>query len=451
MPFPSDFAWGTATASYQVEGAVDEDGRGRSIWDTFSHTPGKVANGDTGDVACDHYHRWADDVDLIASYGLNAYRFSVAWPRIQPDGRGTPNQEGIDFYRRLVDRLVEKGIRPAATLYHWDLPQALQDDGGGWQNREIVDRFAEYAAIVYEALGDGVAWWLTHNEPWCVAAIGHRIGRHAPGLHDMSAELRTAHHLLLSHARAVEAYRSTALRAPIGITLNLYPTYPERDTDADRAAVALSDAYTNRWYLDPLFRGEYPADLLALFTERHGLDWVRAGDVAGVAQPIDFLGVNYYSRRVVRAPEPGAEAELPWVDSTVRSPDIHLSDMGWEITPETLTDLLVRLAADYRSPPILITENGIAVPDIVAPDGQVHDPRRIEFFRGHLAALEEAIARGVDVRGYFAWSLMDNFEWGEGYRKRFGITYVDYPTQRRIPKDSARWYAEVARRNGNDS
>jgi beta-glucosidase len=448
MPFPPDFAWGTATASYQIEGAVDEDGRGPSIWDTFSHTPGKVANGDTGDVACDHYHRWADDIDLIGSYGLKAYRFSVAWPRIQPEGRGAANQKGIDFYRRLVDRLVEKGIKPAATLYHWDLPQALQDDGGGWQNRDIVERFAEYAGIVYEALGDGVAWWLTHNEPWVVAAIGHRLGIHAPGLRDIVAELKTAHHLLLSHGRAVEAYRSTALTAPIGITLSLSPTYPERDTDADRAAAALSDAYTNRWYLDPVFRGEYPADLLAVFTERHGLDWVRDGDLAGVAQPIDYLGVNYYIRHVVRAPEPGEAAELPWVGSTVRSPDIPRSAMDWEITPNTLTDLLVRLDTDYGSPPILITENGCAVDDVIAADGEVHDPRRIEFFRGHLAALEEAIDRGVDVRGYFAWSLMDNFEWAEGYGKRFGITYVDYPTQRRIPKDSARWYTEVARRNG---
>ena len=448
MPFPPDFAWGTATASYQIEGAVDEDGRGQSIWDTFSHTPGAVADGDTGDVACDHYHRWADDLDLIASYGLNAYRFSVAWPRIQPSGRGPANQKGIDFYRRLVDRLVEKGIRPAATLYHWDLPQALQDEGGGWQNRDIVDRFAEYAAIVYEALGDGVEWWITHNEPWCVAAVGHRMGVHAPGLRDIVAELKTAHHLLLSHGRAVEVYRASGRTAPIGITLNLSPTYPESETDADRAAASLSDAYTNRWYLDPVFRGEYPADLLELFTERHGLDWVRDGDLAAVPQPIDFLGVNYYNRRVVRAPGPRDAAEFPWVESSQRSPDIPLSAMGWEITPETFTDLLVRLKDDYGSPPILITENGAAIEDEVSADGEVHDPRRIEFYRGHLAAIEEAIGRGVDVRGYFAWSLMDNFEWGEGYTKRFGITYVDYPTQRRIPKDSARWYAEVARRNG---
>jgi beta-glucosidase len=446
MPFPPDFAWGTATSSYQVEGAVDEDGRGRSIWDTFSHTPGKVANGDTGDVACDHYHRWAEDVELMASYGLGAYRFSVAWPRIQPDGRGALNQKGIDFYRRLVDRLVEKGIKPAATLYHWDLPQALQDDGG-WQNRDIVERFAEYARIVYEALGDGVAWWITHNEPWVVAAIGHREGRHAPGLQDVVAELKAAHHLLLSHASALEAYRASGRSAPIGIALNLAPMYPEADTDADRRAAALADAYVNRWYLDPVFRGAYPADLLALFTDRYGLDWVRDGDVERVRQPIDFLGVNYYMRNVTRAPTADEPAPFPWVRSTERSPGIPLSDLGWEMTPSTFLDLLLRLKADHGSPPILITENGCAIDDTISADGEVHDPRRVEFYRSHLAALEAAIDRGVDVRAYFAWSLMDNFEWGEGYRARFGITYVDFATQRRIPKDSARWYSEVARRN----
>jgi beta-glucosidase len=447
MPFPSDFVWGSATASYQIEGAVDEDGRGTSIWDTFSHTPGKVDNGDTGDVACDHYHRWADDVELMVRYGLNAYRFSVAWPRVQPNGRGAPNEKGLDFYRRLVDRLRERGIRPAATLYHWDLPQALQDDGGGWQNRDIAERFAEYSAIVYGALGDGVEWWITHNEPWVVAAIGHREGRHAPGLTDVVAELKAAHHLLLSHGRSVEAYRATGLAAPIGITLSLSPTYPESDVESDRGAAALSDAYANRWYLDPVFRGEYPAELFALFADRYGRDWVREGDVARVKQPIDFLGVNYYMRTIVRAPTAADDAQFPWIGTSQVDPDVPRSSLGWEMTPNTFTDLLVRLAADYGSPPIFVTENGCALDDVIGPDGEVHDPRRVEFYRGHLAAVEEAIGRGVDVRGYFAWSLMDNFEWGYGYRPRFGITYVDYPTQRRIPKDSARWYAEVVRRN----
>ena len=447
MPFPPDFAWGAATSSYQIEGAVTEDGRGPSIWDTFSHTPGKTVNGDTGDVACDHYHRWADDIELMASYGLNAYRFSVAWPRIQPTGRGATNQKGIDFYRRLVDRLVERGIRPMATVYHWDLPQPLQDDGGGWQNRDIVERFAEYASIVYDALGDGVAWWVTHNEPWVVAMVGHRLGRHAPGLRDLDAELRVAHHLLVSHGRAVEAYRASGLTAPIGITLNLYPNHPMRETDEDRAAARLGDAYGNRWYLDPVFRGSYPADLLEWFTSRRSMDFIHDGDVAGVAQPIDFLGVNYYSHSVARAPRDGDSDEFPFAPSSERSPDVQRTDLDWEIVPHGLTELLTRIHDDYGAPPIHITENGAAFNEGKSADGRIHDARRVEFMRDHLAALEAAIDRGVDVRGYFTWSLMDNFEWGEGFSQRFGITHIDYATQERTPKDSARWYAEVVRRN----
>ena len=446
MPFPTGFAWGTATSSYQIEGAVHEDGRGTSIWDTFAHTPGKVAMGENADVACDHYHRWADDIDLIASYGLGAYRFSISWPRIQPDGRGAPNQLGIDFYRRLVERLVERGLRPMATLFHWDLPQALQDVGG-WQNREIGERFAEFAAIVYEALGDDVAWWLTHNEPWCTAALGHRIGVHAPGIRDAAAEPRVAHHLLRSHGLAVEAYRASGLEAPIGIALNLYPTYPLDDTDADRRAAALADEYSNRWYLDPVLRGTYPSDLLAHFAERYPMDWLRDGDVERMAQPIDFLGVNYYSRGVVRARRDGEAAEFPWVARSEPESGVPTSSMGWEMVPQCLLDLLLRLKADHPSTPLFITENGCSLDDVVDADGAVHDERRVEFYRTHLAAVEEAIERGVDVRGFLAWSLMDNFEWSEGYRRRFGITYVDYATQRRIPKDSARFLAEVARRN----
>ena len=447
MPFPTDFAWGAATSSYQIEGAADEDGKGPSIWDTFSHTPGKIANGDTGDVACDHYHRWADDVDLMADYRLNAYRFSVSWPRIQPSGRGAPNRRGIDFYGQLVDRLLEKGIRPALTLNHWDIPQALQD-GGGWQSRDMVDRFAEYASILYDSLGDRVAWWITHNEPWIIAALGHRLGIHAPGLRDTEAELRTAHHLLLSHAAAVEAYRASGASAPIGITLNLLPTYPQTDSGADARAASLSDGYTNRWYLEPLFNGAYPADMLDYFGERFSLDWIRDGDLGRVAQPIDFLGVNYYARRVVRAPRPDEAAEFAWVVRTETTTGIPTSDLGWEMTPPVLRDLLIHLRDTYRSPTILITENGCSLKDEIGADGGVHDPRRIAFFEGHLRAVEEAVDAGVDVRGYFAWSLLDNFEWAEGYGPRFGLTYVDYPTQRRIPKDSAGWYAEVIRRNG---
>ena len=447
MAFPPDFAWGAATSSYQVEGAVTADGKGPSIWDSFSHTPGRIAHGDTGDIACDHYHRWAEDVDLMADHGLDAYRFSISWPRIQPSGRGAPNQAGIDFYARLVDRLLERGIRPAATLNHWDLPQALQDAGDGWQNRDTVERFAEYASIVYRALGDGVAWWITHNEPWVVAALGYRLGIHAPGWTDVAAELRTAHHLLLSHGLAVQAYRASGLAAPIGITLNLMPTYPQQETDADRRAAVLSDGYTNRWYLDPVFRGEYPGDMLEYFGQRTPFDWMRDGDLELIAQPTDFLGVNYYSRRVVRAPRDGESAEFAWVVRSEGTTGIPTSDLGWEMTPETFLDLLVRIKADYGSPVILITENGCSLRDEIAPDGGVHDPRRIEFLRTHLGAVQEAIARGVDVRGFFAWSLLDNFEWAEGYDPRFGLVYVDYQTLRRVPKDSARWYGEVARRN----
>jgi len=448
MPFPPDFAWGTATSGYQIEGAVDEDGRGPSIWDTFSHTPGKVANGDTGDTACDHYHSWADDIDLIAGYGLTAYRFSIAWPRFQPSGRGAPNRRGIDFYDRLVDRLLAKGIKPMATLFHWDLPQALQDDGGGWQNRDVVERFAEYAAIMVAALGDRVAWWVTHNEPWVAAAVGHRLGIHAPGLRDQEAELRVAHHLLLSHGRAVEAYRSAGLSAPIGITLNLYPTYPERQTDEDRAAARLRDAYGNRWYLDPVFVGSYPADLLDWYSARYSMDWVRDGDLERIKQPIDFLGVNYYSRSVVRAPHDGEAVDLPFVESSERSPDVACTDLDWEIVPERFTDLLLRLDADYGPTPIIVTENGGAFNEGPSTDGKIHDARRVEFMRSHLAALEAAIDRGVDVRGYFAWSLLDNFEWASGYSLRLGLVHVDYATQKRTVKASGAYYREVIRTNG---
>jgi beta-glucosidase len=447
MPFPPDFVWGAATSSYQIEGAPAEDGKGPSIWDTFSHVPGHVANGDTGDVAADHYHRWADDVDLIADLGLNAYRFSISWPRIQPHGRGPANTRGVDFYRRLVDRLRERGIAPVATLYHWDLPQALQDAGGGWLNRDTTERFAEYAGIVFRALDDGVALWITHNEPWCTAALGHRLGIHAPGVTDVAAELAVSHHVLLSHGLAVEAYRGTPLAAPIGIALNLMPTYPAAETDGDRSAAALSDGYTNRWYLDPVLRGRYPTDMLDYFGRHWPLDAIRDGDAKRIGQAIDFLGVNYYARRVVRAPGPGEAAEYAWVVRSEGTTGIPTSDLGWEMTPDAFLDLLLRLKGDYEPMPIFITENGCSLNDVIAPDGAVHDPRRIEFLRTHLLALEEAILRGVDVRGYFAWSLMDNFEWAEGYAPRFGITYVDYPTQRRIPKDSARWLGDVARRN----
>ena len=446
MPFPPGFQWGAATASYQVEGAVDEDGRGESIWDRFSRTPGNTEDGATGDVACDHYHRWREDLDLMARIGLTTYRFSIAWPRIYPDGDGTLNQRGLDFYSRLVDGLLERGIAPMATLYHWDLPQALEDRVGGWGARETAERFADYASTVFGALGDRVPTWVTLNEPWVSAFVGYHSGRHAPGQTDLAKAVRASHHLMLGHARALQVYRSLALPGRIGIVLDLQVASPDRDTDEDRRAARLGDGQTNRWFLDPLFRGSYPADMLELY-RAHGaeLDVVEPGDLAAIAAPIDFLGMNYYMRRLFSAADEG----LGWSERLAREGD-DTTEMGWAIDPGALGEQLARLRADYPPIPLYITENGIALDDTVAADGRVHDPRRIDYLRSHLRVCEEAIAAGTDLRGYVAWSWMDNFEWGFGYRPRFGLIHVDFATQQRTPKDSADWYAGVIRSNGAD-
>lgn len=460
MAFPDGFLWGLATAAYQIEGAVREDGRGESIWDRFSHTPGKVARGENGDVADDHYHRWAEDLDLLAELKAKAYRFSVAWPRIQPEGRGRPEPRGLAFYERLVDGLLARGISPVLTLYHWDLPQAVQDRGG-WPARDTAMRFADYAEIVYRALGDRVPWWITHNEPWCASWLGHQLGIHAPGVRDLRAAIETSHHLLLSHGLAVEAFRGVGLTGSIGITLNLFPSYPETDTDEDRTATVASEGSTNRWYLDPLFRGHYPEDTLALYSRLAGaLDVIQAGDLAHISAPTDFLGINYYAPRIVRAatarpggPAPDADAwpegsQLPWrVRDSVR-PGSQSTGIGWEIYPDSLTDLLVSVRKDYGDRPMMITENGAAWEESLGPDGTVRDEGRIDYFRGHIAAAEAAVAQGVDLRGYLAWSFLDNFEWAEGYRPRFGVVYVDYETQRRVPKESARFLSRVFEANG---
>lgn len=445
--FPAGFRWGVATSAYQIEGAYDEDGRGESIWDRFSHTAGRVFEDQTGDVACDHYHRWAGDVDLIAGLGVSVYRFSIGWTRILPSGSGRPEQRGIDFYRRLADRLLERGILPMATLNHWDLPQALQD-AGGWPARDTAARFAEYAEVVYRALGERIAFWITHNEPWMVAAIGHRLGLHAPGMRDFQASLLASHHLLLSHGTAVGAYRATGLTAPIGIVLNLFHTVPYRPSPEDRTQVVASDGYTNRWYLDPLFRGRYPEDTSALFERSGGsIDFVQPGDMETISRPIDFLGVNYYSPRRVRAAEPGEETEFGWVVEKP-PPGAPVTGGGWEIDPQALTAVLVRLRDDYGPLALYVTENGAIGDDTVGPDGTVDDAGRICYLDGHLRAAARAIASGVDLRGYCVWSLMDNFEWSDGYSKRFGLVYVDYPTLRRIPKASYRFYARVIAANG---
>lgn len=440
--FPPDFVWGVATAAYQIEGATDEDGRGDSIWDVYARTPGKVARGETADVACDHYHRWASDLDLIADLGVDAYRFSIAWPRILPEGRGRVEPRGLDFYERLVDGMLERGIRPFATLYHWDLPQALQDLGG-WPNRETVDAFAEYAAVVAERLGDRVEAYATFNEPWCSAHLGHTLGEHAPGLRDLAQGLQASHHLLLAHGRALPALRAHAPAAKHGIVLNLNPAYPASDAEADVAAARRFDGWFNRWFLDPLLRGAYPDD--AWQGLAGDVPEVRPGDLDEIAAAIDFLGVNYYSRVVAADGDPDA----PWPRIDAVPPAPPLTEMGWEVYPRGLTDLLVRLTRDYpRLPEMYVTENGAAYPDVVE-DGAVHDDARVAYLAGHVQAVADALREGAPVRGYFAWSLMDNFEWARGYDKRFGLVRVDYATQRRTLKDSARWYRDlIGRRTG---
>ena len=431
--FPTGFRFGAATAAYQVEGAAREDGRGESIWDRFSHKPGAVVNGDTGDVACDHYHRWASDVDLMASLGLESYRFSISWPRVQPDGRGAFNPRGIGFYRRLVEGLLERGIEPVATLYHWDLPQARQD-AGGWAVRDTALRFAEYAAMMASELGDVVEGWITHNEPWVVAFLGHAVGRKAPGVRDWPTALTVAHHLLLSHGLAVDALRSS-VRAPVGITLNLNPMR------GSEAAVARMDAHQNRWFLDPVLRGVYPVEMLEHYERVFGpLSSLNPEDLDVISRPIDFLGVNYYNPTLVRE-----SAELPLLAETVPARGPNTTAMGWPVDASGLYDLLLRLRADYGDLEIWITENGAAYDDERLVDGVVEDPSRVAFLRDHLEALRRAAVDGVRVRRYHAWSLLDNFEWEHGYAKRFGIVRVDFETQSRTLKRSALWYRDHIR------
>jgi beta-glucosidase len=434
MTSAPEFRWGVATAAFQIEGSAET--RGASIWDAFCREPGKVANGDTGDVACDHYRRYTEDLDLMAALGVQGYRFSIAWPRVLPDGAGKPSRAGLDFYRRLVAGLRERGIEPVATLYHWDLPQRLEDEGG-WRSRSTAFRFADYAALVFEALGDGVDRWITQNEPWVSAFLGHAFGTKAPGTRDWRAALAASHHLLLSHGLAVRAFREVGPReGSIGIALNLTPVYPASESDEDAKAAFRSDAFHNRWFLDPVFRGRYPDDGVAELERLAGAPFaaVEAGDLELIASPTDFLGVNYYSRTRVRA-----DARAPFRAASA-APELPTTDMGWEVAPDALYDLLVRLRDDYGPLPLLITENGAAYDDPVPTDGVVDDPQREAFLRSHIEALERAVRAGVRVDGYYAWSLLDNFEWEHGYGKRFGLVYVDYATQRRIPKRSALWY-----------
>lgn len=459
VEFPTDFMIGSATAAYQIEGAVDEDGRGRSIWDTFSHLPGRIVNGDTGDVADDHYHRLDEDLDLMANLGLQAYRFSIAWPRIQPSGSGPLNPKGLAFYGRLVDGLLERGIRPVATLYHWDLPQALEDENG-WVNRDTAYRFADYAASTVETLGDRVHTWTTLNEPWCSAYLGYGSGAHAPGRTSGVDALTAVHHLNLAHGLAVPEIRRAATNNPaVSISLNLHVIRGDHPSSPE--ARRRIDALANRAFLSPLLRGQYDADLLD--DTKAVTDWsfVRDGDLTRIRQPLDVLGVNYYSTVTVRmwdghSPRSNADGHQnvggsPWPGSSdveFLTQDGPHTDMGWNIAPDGLEELLISLNEDFPGLPLMITENGAAFPDEVVETGDVTtvpDVERIDYLDGHFAAALRAISRGVDVRGFFVWSLLDNFEWGYGYTKRFGIVRVDYTTQERILKDSAHWVKQLTR------
>ena len=426
--FPSDFIWGVATSAYQIEGAAMADGRGPSVWDAFCERPGVIADGSNGSIACDHYHRLEEDLNLIASLGVNAYRFSISWSRVQPDGRGAWNEPGFAFYERMVQGLIARGIQVHITLNHWDMPQALQEEGG-WANRKTCEHFVRYAREVAQRLGRDTASLCTHNEPWVIAVLGHEKGIFAPGLTSRRTAMQVAHHLLLSHGMALQAIRRAGIPTELGIVLNLSPIYPATDSPADVQKATLDDGLIARWYLDPLFKGCYPADVLAhlgedapVFTEE---------DMAMIAQPLDFLGVNYYTRNF-------SSTGNPWDVSSTGNED---TDMGWEVYPEGLSELLCRLHRDYPVKRLRVTENGAAFKDQMV-DGEVDDPRREAYLRDHIHATRQARAQGVPVDAYFAWSLMDNFEWASGYEKRFGLVHVDYATQKRTPKRSARWYQQ---------
>ncbi|NHZ88045.1 beta-glucosidase [Massilia sp. CCM 8733] len=426
--FPADFTWGVATSAFQIEGGANADGKGPSIWDTFCLNPNNIKDQSDGTVACDHYNRYRDDVSLISSLNVDAYRFSMAWARVQPAGKGAWNEAGFGFYDRLLDELAAKDLKAHLTLYHWDLPQGLQDDGG-WMNRDTACRFADYAQEVARRFGNRIEAIATHNEPWCTANLGYGNAQFAPGVADARQAIQVSHHLLLSHGLAMSAMRTAATSARLGIVLNQWTADPATDSEADRAMAELEYARSVQWFMDPIFMGRYPE--LALRAHGENAPVVHEGDMAAIAQPIDFLGVNYYFRSFCSAETPPRTAPGK----------LGFTDMGWEIYPQGLTELLVKLNAEYMLPPIYITENGMANPDAVS-DSKVADPERIAYVQMHLDALKAAMEQGVDVRGYFLWSLLDNFEWNSGYAKRFGIVHVDYATQERTLKDSAIWYRD---------
>ncbi len=439
--FPDDFIWGVATSSLQIEGGAGEDGRGESIWDRFASIPGKIADGSNAVRACDHYHRYREDIGLMRWLGVGSYRFSVAWPRIFPGGKGRANDAGLDFYDRLVDGLLEEGIRPFVTLYHWDLPQPLQEMGG-WTSRDTAKAFVEYSAVVARRLGDRVADWTTHNEPWCIANLSYETGEHAPGHRNPSEALSAAHHVMLSHGWALEEIRRQVPGCQAGIVLNLVPVHAASDSEEDLDAARWFDGIINRWYCDPLFRGSYPEDAIEDRISRGhlpaaGLPFLKEGDLDIISVPMDFLGLNYYTRVIMKGLREGGPAEVKG------APEEELTDMGWEVYPDGLYELLRRLSDDYGPEKIYITENGAAFPEEPDEKGRIRDPRRADYIRAHLEAAGRALEDGIKLGGYFAWSLMDNFEWAHGYTKRFGLCRVDYGSMERSPKDSAYYYRDI--------
>ena len=445
--FPENFIWGAATASYQIEGGWDKHGKGESIWDRFSHTPGRVNNDDTGDVANDHYRLWKKDIRLMKQIGLQAYRFSIAWPRILPTGRGKVNQKGLDFYDKLVDGLLKAEIKPFVTLYHWDLPQALQDEGG-WEARSTAEAFVEYTEAVSKTLGDRVKNWITHNEPAVVAWVGNDSGEHAPGNKDLSKGIAVSHHLLLSHGWAVPVIRRNSQDSEVGITLNVGWRVPASNSTFDLEAVRAADGKWTRWFSDPLYGRGYPGDVVADFERQDALpnmNFVQNGDMKAIAVPMDFLGVNYYNREVVRSNAAGNDTQIVFFKP--KTPE-NWTEMGWEIHPEGLTGVLSRLYFDYKPLKMYVTENGASYSTPPDENKRVKDELRIDYYRTHIAAVHRAIEAGVPMAGYFAWSLMDNFEWARGYAQRFGLVWVDFNTQERIIKDSGKWYKGVIKKNG---
>ncbi|MCF8009143.1 MAG: beta-glucosidase [Halanaerobiales bacterium] len=439
--FPKNFIWGTATSSYQIEGAYDKDGKGISIWDTFSHIKGNIYNNDTGDKACDHYNRYKEDIKIMKELGIKSYRFSISWPRVLPNGKGEVNQKGLDFYKNLIDELLKAGIEPVVTLYHWDLPQALQNNGG-WENKEIINAFHEYAKLILSEFNDKVKTWITINEPFVVAFNGNSRGEHAPGIKNHKIALQVAHNLLISHGEAVKLFREMNLKGKIGISLNLTSTYPNTDKKEDINAAKLLEEYINGWFLDPIFKGRYPKKLSKIYRDKYGPINKLSKDFDIIKQKIDFLGINYYTRALVKH---NPDSKFYNIE-TIKTNDSNYTAMDWEIYPDGLYDLLIKINKKYTDLPIYITENGAAFNNQL-DNGKIHDENRIEYLYKHFKKTLKAIKKGVPVKRYYVWSLMDNFEWAYGYSKRFGLIYIDYSTQKRFFKDSAYWYKKVINSN----